>query len=196
MPNQGTPIQNSPVIINGSISRKDEAGMAALMPRVNGTGSVTLSGTVATSDIVSIRFASAIFPSTISIPVTCSVGETLTSLATKLCAAIMANATLRAAGLTCSVDPTVVGKINFVWPGPLGTFVTISGIASPGAEGFAYVQISGGSGPVIPIEDFQFMNNGSVVRLFYQRRIQLDAITLANLVAGGLNKTTGVFPCQ
>jgi phage tail sheath gpL-like len=162
---------------------------------VNGTGSVKVSGTEATGDTVSITFSGKLFASSVVVSVTSVSGDSDQTIAEKLGAAINANSTLEGFGVEASTDSGTAGQVDVVWPGPLGSFVTMTPHTT-GAETFTTTQISGGSGPIIPSDNFQFMNNGGIVRLWKGRRVTLDSPTLTTLVNGGPNSFTGVFPCQ
>lgn len=189
------PNLDTPVIVNGRLARLDEQGQAAAFPRTNGAGSVLIGGTYANGDTFTLTFASTMFSASIAVPITSIAGDSNATVAQRLAAAIQANATLQALGVQAVLDPVISAKILLTLPGPLGKFITVSG-ASSGAETFTVVQFAGGSGPVIPLINFQIVNNGGIVRFRIGRRILLDPITLATLAAGGVSPKTGLFPCQ
>jgi hypothetical protein len=184
MSNYLLPDADTPVVQNGVISHEPETSIATLEPRVNGTGSVTIAGTVGSGDDISLKFTSTLFTGgSLTVGETDVSGDTDTNAAERLAAAIMANATLTGFGVIAEADP-IAGKVDVTWPGPLGSFVTMSDNTT-GAETFTLVQISGGSGPIIPTDNFRFVYNGQVIQLVHNRRKQLDKNGLAVLVASG-----------
>lgn len=183
MGNRFIPDLDSPVIVPGGAARKSEADLAAQFPRVNGAGSVTIGGTNAENNVLTVTFTSKVLPGgAVAVSVTSGASETATSLAAKMAAAIMANAALVAFGVLAIHDAAAPAKVNLKWPGPLSSHVVISG-ASTGDDSFTIVQLSGGSGPVISSEDIRFVHNGAVIELKANRRMALSAEALKSLVS-------------
>lgn len=178
------PNPDSVGIVNGVVTRKSEEDMAADLPRVDGTGSITVTGTVANGDVLTATFTSVLFSGgSLAVQATAQTGDSATVAAERLVAAINANATLKAMGVYAQMS-VVAGKLDIIWPGPLGTqFLTLSA-STTGAEGFTIVQMTGGSGPIIPLKSFNFLYNGSVISLVENRRKLLSNVVLAALVKG------------
>jgi hypothetical protein len=151
------------VVVNGSETLQDEAGFLALFPRVNGSGTITVTGTITNLDTYTVTFAAGLFSGG-SLAVTAAVvtADTLTTLAQKVVNAINGNSTLQGLGVFATSAGAVV-TIN--WPGPIGNQIVISvGSAPGGTETATIIQITGGSGPVIPQKDFNYSYAGGLQR--------------------------------
>jgi hypothetical protein len=180
------PASDEPVMINGQICKQSESAFLAANPRANSTGSVTVAGTVATGDVLQIIFTGAFIPGgPITVAATAVAGDTDQTMAEKLAAAIEANAVLQGFGVTAYNSSAVV---HVTWPGPIGTHIVLS-THTTGAETFTTVQLTGGSGPIIPNASlitgdyFRFVYNGAVLTFVPGRAISVASDLLSALLA-------------
>jgi hypothetical protein len=180
------PDEDQPTSAGGVLSLAPPATVLSATPRANGTGSIVVSGTVANGNTFTVTFSGPLFPTPLAIQIAATAGDTPTTVAEKLAAAIMANTTLQGYGVIAEASGT--GTINFTWPGPLGThtFVTITPTTS-GAATFVTTQLSGGSGPIIPTADNTVYVLGMPIVLKHNRPFPADPVTLPAIVAALYN---------
>jgi hypothetical protein len=163
------------VIVGGSETLQDEAGFLAIYPRVNGSGTITVTGTITNLDSYIVIFTSGLFSGgSLALTIGVVTADTLTTLAQKVVNAINGNSTLQSMGIFATSSGAAV-TIN--WPGPIGNQIVISVVSSPGGtETATIVQITGGSGPVIPQKDFNYAYGGGLqrFRLNHPKNVALD----------------------
>lgn len=169
-------------------------------PITNASNDITLGGTETDGDIVSLTFTNAGvagFPVTVTH--TAAASESINSIATAMRAAVNANTTLIAAGLVAT------GGTNHVTIGQPGTIAnstvitgSVSGAATEtitfnpllgamtGGAGVVGGALTGGSGPIIPLNNFNWSAGGSTMSFFYgsPRNVGYDQITA--MVAQGM----------
>lgn len=149
----------------------------------------TITGTVAAADIINLIFTgSGISGSPVTVSYTALLGDTTTSVAAGLAAAINANSALSLVGLSATNTTNVVNVSGM--GGPLGQ-VRITSSVSPGSETVTITTaptttattstaatetvtftpsngvMSGGSGPVFASNNFEFISGGGQLTAFY-----------------------------
>lgn len=134
-------------------------------PRVASTtpAVVTVGGTVATNDVATITFSNNIFPAAGGISVltpvvvtyTLNGTDTTSTTAGQLARAINANLTLQQFGFYATADETAA-VVNIFQQSSVGSFTTLSSGGTGSLTVVTSVQIAGGSGPIIPLFNFEF----------------------------------------
>lgn len=134
-------------------------------PRVPSTtaGKVTVGGTVASGDIATIIFSNNVFPATgsfaavapVSVSYTLTGTDTTSTTAGFLAAAINANTTLQQFGFYATADETA-SVVNIFQQSSVGSFTTLTESATGALTLTVNTQIAGGSGPIIPLFNFEF----------------------------------------
>lgn len=192
------------------------AGSTTFSSWIAGTEIAALGGTLTEDDVVTITVTNAALPGGHKdVEYTVVSGDsTLTLLATHIAEAIHNDEDLAELGIdatgsgsnvlitvpqaagatsfskTLSVDATVTVTLS----GPGTETLTLAGtsalvaLAHQETETFTPSEeiLSGGSGPVIPLDDCNFVYNGQVVQLRENRRLQLGADALSALAAQGI----------
>jgi hypothetical protein len=144
-------------------------------PRTASTtpGIVTIGGTVATGHTITLNVANNVFPSTTSFPQKVTVAitylttgsDTASTVAANLAANFNANATLNQFGFYATADEAA-GAVNIWQQSGVGAFTTLTG-SSTGAETVTITQaMAGGSGPIIPVWNFEFTYNKSLLYFY------------------------------
>ena len=169
------------------------------------TPTATITGTVATGDILNLVFDADYLPGdTHTVSHTALLGETTTTLATNLAAAINADAVMVEAGITATSATNVImigyqaaaGQLRFsesVSPGsetitwttaPTETLT----LASDATETVTFSNdgvLSGGAGPVYATSNFEWSRHSSVQSFWYGKPYLLDYSYLTELVNQG-----------
>ena len=147
--------------VAGALVPLSAAAFLAANPRYCGFGTATLSGTIANGDVLTLTFSASFLPAPVSVSATLTGSDTLTTASQKLANAILSSPALQPFGVQALVHS---GALVVVWPGPLGTNVTMSGSKTgSGTEAFAFAQISGGSGPIVPTADIRINVAGQLL---------------------------------
>lgn len=176
------PDLNTNLVLGYSVESVPDSVVDANEPRVVGTGTVTVAGSVVNGDVLSLTLTSALFSGgTHAVTATAATSDTDSICAEKLANSINNDATLQSFGAYATALAAV---LTIHWPGPLGSFVTFA-LTSTGSEGGTDVQITGGSGPVIATADTRFGLGNQIVSVRKNRRYSFDAYNLAAIVAGG-----------
>jgi hypothetical protein len=170
------------------------------------TETATITGTVAQGDVLTLTFTNSnLTGSPVTVSYTAPLAATTTTLATGLAAAINANTNLVAFGLSATSTTNVVtiafpntkGAITFAQSVTTGSeTITLSGNATEvltfGTKATETVTFSnsgtltGGSGPVVAINNFTFTYNNNTMAFFYGRPYTLGYNLVQALVSGGM----------
>lgn len=167
----------------------------------------TITGTVVAADKLNITVTNtAIAGGSATISYTAVLADTTTTVAAGLAAAVNASQPLQAAGISATSLSNVVsfafqpqnGAITFsqsVSPGSetitLSTTPTeVCTVATLATEAFTFSPssgaLSGGSGPVIPTNNFTYGNNGQTQSFWYGQPVTLGYDVISQMVAQGL----------
>ena len=159
-------------------------------------------GTYDATDTVALTFTNAgVAGSPVTVTYTLGGGETATTIAAGLVALIKANAVLQAANVSASNASSAV--ITITQQGVIGnsttwtatvtetgggtetvTFSPVNGVPTGGA-GVVGSALSGGSGPVIPVNNFVWHRRASSQAFWYGKPVMVDYPTLAEMVNQG-----------
>jgi len=159
-------------------------------------------GTYDATDTVALTFTNAgVAGSPVTVTYTLGGGETATTIAAGLVALIKANAVLQAANVSASNASSAV--ITITQQGVIGnsttwtatvtetgggtetvTFSPVNGVPTGGA-GVVGSALSGGSGPVIPVNNFVWHRRCSSQAFWYGKPVMVDYPTLAEMVNQG-----------
>jgi hypothetical protein len=152
----------------------------AANPRVPGTLTLTLAGTITNGDAVTITFTGKSLPGgAISVTATAAAGDTIETLAEKVAKAINDSAALQNFGVFAD---DALGVVTVSWPGPLGASCTVTKSVSGSATetvALSSSSFAGGSGPILPYQNFNYAWLGQVLDF----RIGIPSIVAPNLVA-------------
>lgn len=172
-----------PFAKNGVITLTPSSELAGeLGTAVPASGSVTVAGTVAAGNVISLVVKSPVFAPSVTIQYTAVSTDTLDTIASALASLINGSSILSSYGYWANADGAAV-VVN--QRGPVGNFATLSA-SSTGAETFTVVQPSGGSGAIVPLSNFAWAYNGVVKDYFYGLPYALPYHQLSVMVAQGL----------
>ena len=131
----------------------------------------TLTGTVATSDKITLTLTQAQLPGgAISASYTAVASDTLAIFAEELATALMA--AIATAGLTGLITATAAeGVVTVNWNSPMGNAAVLSSVVNVGSETVTLSPVggglAGGAGPLFPMDNFEFSFQGSVMAFYY-----------------------------
>lgn len=164
----------------------------------------TIGGTPADLDVLNLTFTCAALPGgSHEVSVTLGASPTVDSAAAALAAAINADPVLIAAGIGASAAsavvtityPGTIGQLRFSESVTGGSTITLSatptetatvGTSATETITFSASALSGGSGPVIPYNNFNWHKNGQTMGFWAGQPLFVDYPTLAALVAEGM----------
>jgi hypothetical protein len=160
--------------VSGGVALMDPTTFDQANPRVDSTATVTIGGSTTTNDTVTLTVTNGQFTNSafggagsISHIYTVQGGDSVTNVAEQLADLFNADANAQAARLWCSVVGAV---ITFHHAGQIGLFSTITSALSGGATETVTLGnggvLAGGSGPVIPFNDFQYSYAGGPLMNF------------------------------
>lgn len=150
-------------IVRGQLLQESPDAFLARFARAFASCTITVTGTLANNDQLRVNVNLPILSGgQISKTVVLTGADTTTTAAQKIAKALCDDPVLQSYGAYATALSNVV---SFYWPGLLGNVVTLSssvpvgsGVITLGASGV----MSGGSGPIIPYGDFNFMWNGNL----------------------------------
>ena len=182
-----------PVVIGNTTGLRSPRGYVQASPRVSATVNATVGGTITAGDVITLTFTVGTLPGgSLAVKYTVVSTDTTETIAESLASAVNANATAQnyglSAGITGAADPE---ELNFFWAGPVGNFVTVSASVSGSATETitfspASGQMSGGSGPIIAANDFDFQNVKSTHAYFFGNPYNPPYTVLAQMVSQGM----------
>lgn len=202
IPLQGTPgvldYRNPTLLPNTDVAVAVGGGVTALQspadflaanPRVNATNALTLGGTITNLDNITLNLTHKLLTGgvlTKVIPVV--TGNTLATIAEKIAVAFNDDAQCQA--LQILVDP-VGAVVTFNWPGLVGNLAVLTGSVSGAAtETLTFSPVggglTGGSGPIVPVNNFQYAYGNSIQNFRYGEPVFADPPLVAALVADGM----------
>ena len=180
LPLQGTPGVYDPrnptllpnfnlnVASGSTVDHADPQTYLTDFPRVDATVTATIGGTITATDTVALTITHTLLPSG-SLTVTYTVGasDTVDSIADGLADLINDSATAQNLALRADVAKAV---ITLRWNGPVGNFAVLTDAVTGSATETVTLGnsgvFSGGSGPVIATNNFNFQS-GNVMSFFY-----------------------------
>ncbi len=179
LPNLDRPYcKNSTVTLTNSSELASELGSG-----VPSEGSVTIAGTVAAGDVISLAVTNGVLKPSVVVTYTVTSTDTLATIAANLAAQINANSTLRSFGFWA--DDNGDGEVRVYQRGPVGNFTTLTP-STTGAETFTTVDPTGGAGPIVPLSNFIYTNAGVVRDYWYGLPFKPSYYELSNMVAQGM----------
>ncbi len=172
------------------------SGSAGAVPA---TATAALGGSETDTDVISLVFTNAGVPGfPVTISHTAAGSESLASIAAALNTSINANATLKAAGVTSTVlsqtltisQLGTIGNstvLSYVQGGNTETitFTPSNGHLGGGTGSFASAPLTGGSGPILVTNNFDFAFNGQSRSFFYGNPYIVDYPLLQALANSG-----------
>ncbi len=173
----------------GTLDHVSPAAFAAEFPRVAATATATIGGTATSTNTVTLTVTAATISSgSLSVTYTVGASDTLDSIAEGLASLVNANANAQAVGLYATAALAVV-TLN--WPGPVGNSAVVSYTLSGGATETVTLSpagggLTGGSGPIIPINNFNFTYNAATMSFFYGIPRVLGSDLVALMVSQGM----------
>lgn len=154
-----------------ALSPTSPAGFAAANPRTEATVTATITGTVATSDKITLTVTQPQLPGgSLSANYTTVAGDTLAIFAEQLATAL--NKVFQQNNLLGLLWATAAeGVVTVNWDGPLGNFAVLSYVVNTGAETVTLAPTSGdlggGGGPLFVVNNFEFSWRGSCMSFYY-----------------------------
>jgi hypothetical protein len=155
---------------------------------VAATAVVTVGGTVAAGNTASVTFTSPALSAPVTVTYTALSGDTIQSVAEGLASEINQNTTLGFYDVIATTEYDTVAdeaKVVVNWPGPLGNLCVLSE-AVTGSVTLTLSNsgvLSGGAGPVIPLNTFSVRLGGSATWFYQDTPFQTLTNDLAQLVA-------------
>ena len=174
-----------PVAGGGGISLTSPKDFMARYPTTASNGSVVIGGTLAAGDVVTVAITNPVLGSgAIDIAYTVTATDTAASIAYELAQGIMANATLQRFGFTAEADPLTDALLVYQ-ASAVGNFSTLV-FSTTGAETGTVTQMTGGAGPITPIENFIFAGSGGVQSFWFGIPVAVGYALLSQMVNQGL----------
>lgn len=177
-------------VVNGTVGLQSPTQLIANNPRVAATNAFTVAGSITNLDVITITFTCGALPGgVLAIPTTAITGDTVATLAEKISRQINDNAVLRATGVFS--DVTAAGVVTVSWPGMVGNFCTLSkSVSGAATETITFAPVggalTGGSGPIIPLQNFVFGNGTQTFTFWAYQPILLDYVTVQSMVTQGM----------
>ena len=180
VPNFGTPVVQNGVLTLAAPGAVD----AALGGTTKSSGSVTIAGTVASGNTITLKIANGSLPNgAVSVSYTLTGTDTLVTAAAEL--AMVANNTPVLSQYGWSFSTNGLGEVLVYQRGPVGNFSTLSATTT-GSETFTITQMSGGAGLVVPLTNFSYSFNGVMTNLWYGKPVNLSFQMLQGIVNQGV----------
>jgi len=176
-----------PTLLNGTVTLTPPAELVVLEPRANATATATIGGTVTAGTTVSLVLTQNQLPNG-AVTYTYDVlsGDTLASIAEGLASLVAADPVAQSFGIYATTDEAVL-TVN--WPGPAGNFAVLTGSASADetvTTNPANGVLSGGTGPIIPTQNFEVQWAGSTLVFWQGMPQQVSHQILSTMIAQGL----------
>lgn len=171
-------------VVGNQVIEEPIANFLTRYPRTFASATVTITGSVATSDVLHLTFTLPALPGgAVVVIATAGAGDTVITLAQRLAAAICNNPALQSYGAYAT---SLGGVVTIRWPGPLGNNVVLSQSVTPGSEVETISgQLTGGSGPVIPFNTFRFQYHKHLFEFQANRPVSLPGSVVAALAHSG-----------
>lgn len=176
----------------GTLDAMSPAKYLATNPRVNGSLSITVGGSITNLDTVALRFTSPLFPGGVytTAPYTIVTADTTQTVAQALDDMIDNDVVLASLGMSGELQGTGSPlQVNVLSNGPISNGVTVTAVKT-GAGTITLTfgnsgVIAGGSGPIIPTAGFSFSYNGCTINFQYGKPVIVGSDLLAQLVSQG-----------
>lgn len=175
---------------NGSCSAVSPAQQIINNPRLAGTNAITVGGTAHAGDLLAVTVSNKVLPGgAVTFTHAVAAGpESLAEAAEALAASCNNNSTLQQHDLYAT---SYNGVVTLHQLGPLAAFSTVTTAVSGGSHTTTLSSansgaFTGGSGPVVPLNNAQLANvGGQVLNLRYGMPLLLSYPQLKNLVNSG-----------
>ncbi len=178
------PNLDTPLVTNGVVQLTPSSGIDAAAAGTASTGSVTVAGTVASGNVITVTVANPVLPNgAVAVSYTATGTDTLATVAANLAVAMNNTSTLSQYGW--SFGSNGLGELILSQRGPVGNFSTISA-STTGAETFTIVQMSGGTGTIVPLTNFTFSHSSDLTNYWYGKPVQVGYGALSAIVSQGL----------
>ncbi len=170
----------------GVLQQSPNAYLAA-NPRVNSTATVTVGGTAASGDVATVTLTNPVWKNsvlgitngTVTITYTLGASDTVDSTAEGLASAINNSA----AG-PFVIATAELGVVTISWPGPVGNSTTLTQSATGSLTlTLSGSSMSGGTGPVLVWNNFQWTANSQVMDFFMGNFYNMSGV-LSGMVSG------------
>jgi hypothetical protein len=168
-------------------------------PRVDATVTNTVGGSITNLDTVRLTFTNTIIPAIgaqaagayQTTAYTVVTADTTATVADGLESLINLDPNLQALGIYATKAGTSnATRLIIRQSGPVGNSTTVTAqVTGAATETFTFGNaglMAGGSGPVVPIADFKFSYNGTVVNFWYAKPQNVGSDMLASLIAQGV----------
>ena len=185
---------DQPVASGGVVGLMSPAAFLAANPRTDATETATIGGTITAADTVALTFTCGTLPGgSLTVRYTVDASDDVAAVAEGLLDLINSSAVAQNVGLYAEMGGTShTAEIVFHWNGPVGNFCVVTDVVGGSATetvtfGNAGV-LTGGAGPIIPSNNFQWSpGGGSTAAFFYgqPKNIGYDQITA--MVAQGMS---------
>lgn len=176
----------APVASSGVITLTSPAGVISENPLTASSGHAVLSGTITTGDIITLKITNPVMgKAPVDVTYTVLATDTLASIGYALMAAVNGNSTLQRFGFSAEFD-SVNDSLYINQASGVGNFSTLADSVSGSAtEVLTWTQMSGGSGPVTPVENFVFSRGPTIRSYWFGVPVPVDYATLTALVNQG-----------
>lgn len=155
--------------------------------RVASSGSINITATnsATAAGSLTLTFTSGLFPGgSLVVLVDYALSATNETVAAQLSQAINASGLLSYYFFTANVDPANLTEVLITQPSSVGNFTTLA-IAGTAVTA-TIVQMTGGKGPIIPLNNFNVSYNNSLTSFFYGIPKIISPNLVATLVKQGL----------
>ncbi len=172
-----------PVAGSGGVSLMSPQEYMAKYPLTPSSGNVVVGGTLASGDVATLDITNGVLGGTVSLAYTLTSSDTAASVAYELAQLVQDNATLQRFGFSAEADPLTATLYIYQASG-VGNFSTLAFSATGSVTG-TVTQMTGGAGPVTPVENFIFTTGTSPRSYWFGVPVDVNYQTLKALVAQG-----------
>ncbi len=173
---------DKPVAVNGTMQLTTPAGVVAAYPVVASSGSAVIGGTATTGNVMTLTIANGVLTPSVTLTYTVPSGSTTSTIAYAFAQLIMQNATLGRFGFYAEANGSTL--LIYQQSG-VGNFSTLSA-SSTGTETVTLTQMSGGSGPITPVENFTFASGPNLNNYWFGIPANVNYQTLKAMVTEGV----------
>ena len=175
-----------PVAVNGSIALTSPADVIGLDPLTPSAGAAVIGGTITVGDTVTVNIANPVLGTApVAVTYTVVTGDTIDTLGYGLAQALNTNATLGRFGFFGQHDPAT-HALNIGQMSAVGNYTVLTeSVSGAATETVTLTQMSGGAGPVTPVENFIFSDGHNIRSYWFGVPVQVNYATLTALVTQG-----------
>lgn len=177
------PNLNRPYAKNGVIGEPSSYELAKLMGSgTPASGTVTVAGTMAAGNVITLTIANGVLKPSVVLTYTATSTDTTETIAEELASLVDKNEILSMFGFWAT---TLTDVLTIYQRGVVGNFTTLAA-TSTGAETFTITNPTGGAGPIVPLSNFGWANNGNYKDYWYGQPFDISYDIVKSMVSQGM----------